>query len=237
MTNLLILVEQTTGFSGLFGYSPSVAQGNLVMSAAAVQSDDPDGNEYLPGFVTYKEQGGIFYACADTAAGLAFYTAPAAGGPWTQQGLISIDGFGNVFITGAGNIVFSSGSSTQPTQLQIPANEGLTVTGAAWVSPAPENGFGTSGLEYQQVPLMTGAVAFRGTVTMPATGSYIGVNAFQLPSPTFIPAAARRFPVVNVNTADVTGYGVLNTDGTVHFEGLPGSYNGQQVELNGVVWI
>ena len=40
--SLIILTEQTTGFSGLFGYSPSAGAGNLISSVAAAAGTDPD---------------------------------------------------------------------------------------------------------------------------------------------------------------------------------------------------
>ena len=47
--SLIILTEQTTGFSGLFGYSPTVGPGNLIFSVAAVAGVDPYGNSYPQG--------------------------------------------------------------------------------------------------------------------------------------------------------------------------------------------
>ena len=47
--SLIILTEQTTGFSGLFGYSPAVGYGNLIFSAAAAAGVDPYGNSYPQG--------------------------------------------------------------------------------------------------------------------------------------------------------------------------------------------
>ena len=35
VVNLIVLTEQATGFSGLFGYSPAVKDGDLILSAAA----------------------------------------------------------------------------------------------------------------------------------------------------------------------------------------------------------
>jgi hypothetical protein len=235
--DLIILEEQATGYSGLFGYSPAPAQGNLVLSSAAAAGTDPYGNAYLAGFTTYGKSGGTHFACQNSAAGQQFYTAPSAAGPWTEQAFIVADSAEDLLLTAAGQISFTTGSPTQPTQVQIRANSGLWVTGEAWNPVTGDNGFTTSALAYQAAPLMSGAVAFRGQVTTPASGNPNGVTAFQLPSPTYIPAAARRWPVVNVNAADVTGYAVLDVTGEVHFEGLPAGYNSSQVELNGLVWL
>jgi hypothetical protein len=47
--SLIILTEQTTGFSGLFGYSPTAGAGNLIFSVAAAAGVDPYGNSYPQG--------------------------------------------------------------------------------------------------------------------------------------------------------------------------------------------
>lgn len=52
-TSLIILTEQVAGFSGFFGYSPTVGAGNLVFSIAAADGVDPYGNVYLHGVVSY----------------------------------------------------------------------------------------------------------------------------------------------------------------------------------------
>lgn len=48
-TDLIILQEDVAGFSGLFGYSPSIGQGNLIFSLAAAAGIDPYGNPYPAG--------------------------------------------------------------------------------------------------------------------------------------------------------------------------------------------
>ena len=47
--SLIILTEATTGFSGMFGYSPTVGAGNLIFSIAASAGTDPYGNSYPQG--------------------------------------------------------------------------------------------------------------------------------------------------------------------------------------------
>ena len=49
VTSLIILTEASTGFSGLFGYSPTPGAGNLVFSVAAGSGTDPYGNAYPAG--------------------------------------------------------------------------------------------------------------------------------------------------------------------------------------------
>ena len=47
--SLIILTEQTSGFSGIFGYSPTVGLGNLIFSISADAGTDPYGNTYPAG--------------------------------------------------------------------------------------------------------------------------------------------------------------------------------------------
>lgn len=47
--SLIVLIEQVTGYSGIFGYSPTIGAGNLVFSLAAAAGTDPYGNAYPKG--------------------------------------------------------------------------------------------------------------------------------------------------------------------------------------------
>ena len=49
LVSLIILVESSTGFSGLFGYNPVPGPGNLILSISANGGTDPYGNVYPPG--------------------------------------------------------------------------------------------------------------------------------------------------------------------------------------------
>lgn len=53
----LIIIEEGTGYTGLFFYSPTVGHGNLVMSLTDSAGTDPFGNAYEAGFSTYS--GGV----------------------------------------------------------------------------------------------------------------------------------------------------------------------------------
>lgn len=55
---LILLVEDATGFSGLFAYSPSPGNGNLIFSVAATSGMDPYGNTYQAGATSYNPLGG-----------------------------------------------------------------------------------------------------------------------------------------------------------------------------------
>lgn len=52
-TNLIVLIEQLSGYSGIFGYSPAPGAGNLVLSITAAAGTDPYGNAYRSGVATY----------------------------------------------------------------------------------------------------------------------------------------------------------------------------------------
>ena len=53
-TNLIVLVEESSGYSGIFGYSPAPGLNNLVFSIAAAPGTDPYGNVYVAGIGTYN---------------------------------------------------------------------------------------------------------------------------------------------------------------------------------------
>lgn len=54
---LIILQANSTGFSGLFGYSPIPGTGNLVFSISAAAGTDPFDNPYQAGFFLYEKGG------------------------------------------------------------------------------------------------------------------------------------------------------------------------------------
>ena len=58
-TDLIILVEEVSGFSGVFGYSPAPGAGNLVFSLTAAAGTDPYGNSYAAGLTMYSADGTI----------------------------------------------------------------------------------------------------------------------------------------------------------------------------------
>lgn len=52
-TSLIVLIEESGTYSGIFGYSPVPGPGNLVFSVAASPGEDPYGNTYLMGISSY----------------------------------------------------------------------------------------------------------------------------------------------------------------------------------------
>ena len=82
--SLIILTEQATGFSGLFGYSPVVGAGNLIFSVSAAAGIDPYGNSYPQG--VSSDVGAVTTTALTTnsvtvnSGPLLFYTSEHAGG-------------------------------------------------------------------------------------------------------------------------------------------------------------
>lgn len=109
--------------TGTFSYNGTPALGNLISSTGAVAAGtDQFGNAYLAGTVGYGQNGGLFYAIqsgwanSGFPAQIIFSTATAAGGPWTQQGVVSCDVTGHLFIRseragGAGIIDLSAAAN------------------------------------------------------------------------------------------------------------------------------
>src|SRR5262249_24351052 len=68
------------------------ALGNLVASIANSSGTDAAGNAYIGanggGFTSYASVGGIFYAILHAATAVYAFSAPGAGGPWTQNGVL-----------------------------------------------------------------------------------------------------------------------------------------------------
>lgn len=127
--SLIVLTEQTTGFSGIFGYSPSPGAGNLIFSLAAAAGTDPYGNAYPQGLnSTLGSISGTTFTGTDyiiNSSGEFFYSGtPAAGNLVTSvTNSAGTDAFGNNYLAGsasyastfatalsAGEVVFYSGS-------------------------------------------------------------------------------------------------------------------------------
>ena len=94
---LIVLTEQTQGFSGIFGYSPFPGLGNLIFSLSASAGVDPYGNPYPAGvdFTGTVTVSGV-------GQGIFIYNGPPALGNligwWAGQA--GTDGFGNAYTAG-----------------------------------------------------------------------------------------------------------------------------------------
>lgn len=77
--SLIVLIEEVSGFSGLFGYSPTVGAGNLVFSLAAAPGTDPYGNHYDgPGLAVYGAANQEVFVSVANALAQAFFKSGAA---------------------------------------------------------------------------------------------------------------------------------------------------------------
>lgn len=103
VVSLIVLTEQTTGFSGLFGYSPTVGPGNLIFSLSASAGTDPYGNAYPQGLnLGAGAITGINFVADGTNGGIFIYSGtPANGnliGSWAGQS--GTDAYGNAYPQG-----------------------------------------------------------------------------------------------------------------------------------------
>ena len=135
-----VIVAGTKG--GLFVYSPSVGLGNLIASDAAATGTDPYGNAYLAAITAYANVSGVFYAAqlgqagAGNPAALAFYTALAAGGPWSIKSDVLGDSTGNLNLSSAVaqinlsafTFVTVNGAAFSADQLQVVGSIGATLS-------------------------------------------------------------------------------------------------------------
>lgn len=87
--------------TGMFFYSGPPAFGSLSQSIVpgAVAITDPVGNAALPGFTTYEQNAGTFYANNMLATQLVVWTAATAAGPYVQSAA------GIFFLTGANTFI------------------------------------------------------------------------------------------------------------------------------------
>lgn len=95
---LIVLVEEASGFSGVFGYSPAPGPGNMVSSLSAAAGTDPYGNDYPVGFCVYDQSNRLF---ANMQAGKFFWGQIIGGSvDLVDCGEIVSDNGGNTIMTG-----------------------------------------------------------------------------------------------------------------------------------------
>ena len=102
-TSLIILQEAAAGFSGIFGYSPTVGAGNLIFSIAAVAGTDPYGNPYPAGLMTTSGSSTIEGSdyVINTAGAFWYSAAPALGDLLISlAGSAGTDAYGNAYPAG-----------------------------------------------------------------------------------------------------------------------------------------
>lgn len=141
----LIIIEEGTGFSGLFFYSPVIGAGNLIISIAAQAGTDPYGNEYQQGVAVYDPSNGHYADLVDAgltfsigtafdALGRGVIAAGTIGTGTTLQSILTITGPNTG--GGGGEINMYSRSAdgtTDPSYIQLQQDviTGTQITGAA----------------------------------------------------------------------------------------------------------
>lgn len=95
LISLLLIAAASSGFSGLFVYSPAPGKGNLIASVAASPGTDPFGNPYQQGITSYAGGGSIGVVSSSLEAGAVIVgntaNAEGLGGPAsTNPGGLSI---------------------------------------------------------------------------------------------------------------------------------------------------
>jgi hypothetical protein len=166
----------TLNDDGLFIYSGAPGS-PLVASVAAADGTDTEGNAYLDGFASYAEAGGAWYASQLYGGDLAFWIAPSAAGPWTQQGEVQVSPAGNLLLTPAGASVVAGGP--------LDVDGGITAQGGiTWESPglstyAAEGGSGAS-FNVNTVTTATPGTLTEETIPSgdPVAGSIYRLTAF-----------------------------------------------------------
>lgn len=116
--SLIVLTEQTTGFSGIFGYSPTIGHGNLIFSLAAAAGTDPYGNTYPQGLSsTLGNISGTTFSGTDyviNSSGEFFYSGTPAAGNLVSSitNSAGADSFGNNYLAGSSTYDNGSGIAT-----------------------------------------------------------------------------------------------------------------------------
>ena len=117
VVSLIILTEETTGFSGLFGYSPTAGAGNLIFSLAAGAGTDPYGNTYPQGLsTTLGAISGTTFSGTDfviNSFGIFLYSGPPSAGNLVNSitNFGGTDPYGNHYLTGSASYGSSNGQA------------------------------------------------------------------------------------------------------------------------------
>lgn len=204
--NLILLTEQTTGFSGLFGYSPAPGSGNLIFSLAAAPGVDPYGNSY---------QQGIYTSVGNIQANS--YISETAGGG------VFIYGMGS---TGASSVFTSSSTWTCPAGFSLAKVECWGAGGAGSGAPADGSGGGGGGGEYAAEPAETVIAGDSYTITVgdagvggAGSGGSGGLSSFSGHSAVVVTANGGT----GGTTAGTAGTGGTGSTNSVHFNGGAGA--------------
>jgi hypothetical protein len=130
LVNLIVLAEESGGYSGFFGYSPAPGPGNLRISITAVAGTDPYGNAYLQGVTTYEPLSlpvGSFLALNIFSASVTEYYALSYAGPYTEYAQVQL-GINIVGSVVSGSITLNAAGPDG--QIQLVAAGGAFLNGS-----------------------------------------------------------------------------------------------------------
>jgi hypothetical protein len=196
-TTLIVITEEVAGFSGLFGYSPSVGTGNLIFSITAAAGTDPYGNAYEPGIISYDNADGVF---AQLFEGNLFTGRIAD--------IATID-------TGVVGYSFTNlGGGTPVTEVVAPDNQSYTYRSGLFVAP----GNGATASTGPAVYLLEGNEA--APAWMRLSGSVLPVSNAGVLVPTVVVGSGGGAPAYNTNWASSTAYGGIASCESLSFQRL-----------------
>jgi hypothetical protein len=171
-------------------YNPTAAAGNLTESGSAVQGTDAAGNEILPGFTTYANAAGVFYAGQLVSGALLFDLATSEAGPYTPEASVGIDSAGDLVLQSINGIIRAVSDMQAAAGLSVGDGAGhIAVVTGQTIFPA-----GLTSQEVTSAGNVTGVILSPGTqdcelfflvshntvstITFAAAGSNISQNSF-----------------------------------------------------------
>lgn len=210
--------------TGCFFYSGPPGFGGLSQSIVPGASTvfDPLDNMALPGFTTYEQSGGTYYANNILASQMVVWTAPAANGPYTQSaaGLFFLTG-ANTFINAlVGQKIELSAPTVADFGLQV--LHALTATGGTagtptlittdtWHNITLDAGW-TAGPQVPQYRLCAdGDVEVRGQASHASVTAVTAINSTTPLLAPYIPALTRYYR--GADPTDTAGLVMIDTAG------------------------
>lgn len=192
---LLIITEEISGFSGIFGYSPSIGTGNLIFSIAANNGTDPYGNFYEPGIISYDNTLNVF---AQLFEGNLF-TGRIADIATLDTGIV-------------GYTFTAVGGGTPALELVAPDNQTFTYRSSFFLFPG--NGITASDGPAVWLIEVNGATA----AYLYVSGSVLPVDNTGTLVPTLVVGAGGGAPAYVTNWLSATSYGTIGTAESLRFQ-------------------
>lgn len=192
-TTLIIITEEITGFSGIFGYSPTVGTGNLIFSIAANAGTDPYGNFYEPGIISYDNTNQVFAQLF--------------------EGNLFTGRIADIATNNTGIIGYTQNLAGLPLTEVVAPNNG-TFAHRAGIFVAPANGITAS--DGPAVYIVDVAVTVPAYVYLSGSVLPTGVSGVLLP--TLVVGAGGSAPGYITNWASNTSYGTIGTAESLRFQ-------------------